>query len=220
MSKKVKKSLKDLVPNTPVLLCNSVLSPMLKGKSEQDSLEQSKKLVKGKRALCIDDGPTLTHGGMPYGAAYVMAKNLEAGEIVDPKPFAKGELKSVFDTFTHLEHDLPAMGYGQQEIRDLQATVSAASKDVDVILIGTPMDLPKIIKIDKPIVTVTYALQPHQPDIFNDIIQKTVEKKSQKSSIKRAQDVDKDVDKDLSKHLKSHLKVAEEIPVVHYETSV
>lgn len=100
---------------------------------------QAVALIKGKKVLVIDDGPTLTHGGMPYGAGYVMAKKLGAAEIVDPRPYAVGSLQDVFAKFQHLHNVLPAMGYGEAQVKDLEATIKATP--CDTIVIGTPSDL-------------------------------------------------------------------------------
>lgn len=100
--------------------------------------QQAAALIKDKKVLVIDDGPTLTHGGMSYGAGYVMAKTLGAAEIVDPRPYAQGSLKSVFERFQHLHNVLPAMGYGEAQVKDLEATIKATP--CDAIVIGTPSD--------------------------------------------------------------------------------
>ena len=100
--------------------------------------QQAVALIKNKKVLVIDDGPTLTHGGMPYGAGYVMAKKLGAAEIVDPRPYAQGSLKGVFERFQHLHNVLPAMGYGEAQVKDLEATINATP--CDAIVIGTPSD--------------------------------------------------------------------------------
>jgi len=114
-------------------------------------------MIKGKRVLAIDEGPTVTHGDLPYDFGYYAAKRYGAKEIVDPRPFAVGDLKATFEKFPHLGHDLPSMGYGEKQIRDLEATIAAS--DVDVVVIGTPIDMTRVMKIDKPSVRVTYKLQ-------------------------------------------------------------
>lgn len=104
----------------------------------------------------IEDGPTLTHGEMRYGAGHVAARQFGAAEIVDPRPFAAGSIKSVFKKFTHLTDVLPAMGYGSAQIADLEATVNATP--CDLVLVGTPIDLTRIIKINKPALRIEYEL--------------------------------------------------------------
>ena len=145
---------------TPILFGNSIVSPEARdvtGTVLDD--ETVGTLVRGKRVLVIDDGPTLTHGGMPFGAGYVLAKQMGAKEIVDPHPYAKGSLVGVFKKFQHLTNVLPAMGYGDEQILDLQATVQ--SVDCDCIITGiTPINLENVIDMkDKPCVRARYCLQ-------------------------------------------------------------
>jgi predicted GTPase len=111
--------------------------------------------VRGKRVLVVEDGPTVTHGGMGYGAGFIAANRLGA-EIVDPRPFLDGEIAAAFEKYSHLEHVLPALGYGDGQVAELQATINRV--DCDVVLIGTPIDLSRIVKIDRPHVRVTYKL--------------------------------------------------------------
>ena len=113
--------------------------------------------IRGKRLLVVEDGPTLTHGEMAYGAGYVAARRFGAGEIVDPRPFAVGSIKATYEKYPSTGAILPAMGYGDQMMRDLEATINAA--DVDLVLSGTPIDLTRVIKINKPIQRVRYELQ-------------------------------------------------------------
>jgi predicted GTPase len=113
--------------------------------------------IRGQRVLCVEDGPTLTHGDMKYGAAYLAARRYGAAEIVDPRPFAVGDLKGVFEKYSHLDSVLPAVGYGDDQVKDLAATIRAV--DCDVVLIGTPIDLRRIIDIGKPALRVLYNLQ-------------------------------------------------------------
>ena len=115
------------------------------------------KLIQGKRALVIEDGPTLTHGGMAYGAGIVAAEKFGAAEVVDPRPFTVGTITKTFEQYPDIGPLLPAMGYGEEQMRDLEATIAAA--DCDVVIIGTPIDLRRVIRIDKPSVRVTYELQ-------------------------------------------------------------
>jgi predicted GTPase len=127
--------------------------------------------VRGKRVLVVEDGPTVTHGGMGYGAGYIAAKSIGC-EIVDPRPFLDGEIAAAFKKYNHLEHVLPALGYGEAQVAELEATINRV--DCDVVLIGTPIDLSRIVKIDKPHVRVTYKLdettKPNLQDILTDKI--------------------------------------------------
>ena len=113
-------------------------------------------LVRGKRVLVIEDGPTLTHGEMPYGAGWVAAKRLGAAEIVDPRPYAKGSIKGVFEKYAHLTQILPAMGYGDRQIAELAETIAAVP--CDSVLIATPIDLGRVLTVDKPNTRAVYEL--------------------------------------------------------------
>ena len=113
--------------------------------------------IQGRRVLVVEDGPTLTHGEMAYGAGYVAAQIYGAAEIVDPEPYAVGTIKATFKAYPNARGILPAMGYGEDQIHDLQETVN--NTPADLVLIATPIDLGKLIAIDKPSQRVRYALQ-------------------------------------------------------------
>lgn len=113
--------------------------------------------LNGKRVLVVEDGPTLTHGDMKYGAGVVAALRLGAEELVDPRPWARGRLAETFEKYPDIGTLLPAMGYGDEQKADLEATIDAV--DCDVVVIGTPIDLTRIIRIKKPTVRVGYELQ-------------------------------------------------------------
>jgi len=114
-------------------------------------------VIRGKRVLVVEDGPTLTHGGMKLGAGTVAAKKFGAGELIDPRPYLKGKLAETFEIYPEIGCLLPAMGYSDQQLADLEATINAT--DCDAVVIGTPMDLSRIVKIDKPYTRVHYDLQ-------------------------------------------------------------
>src|ERR671934_2433707 len=113
--------------------------------------------ISGKRVLAIEDGPTLTHGDMTYGAAVLAAKEHGAASLVDPRPFAVGSIAETFQTYPHVGALLPAMGYGREQMEELRETI--ARSDADIVLIGTPIDLRRIIELDKPALRVTYRLE-------------------------------------------------------------
>ena len=123
--------------------------------------------IKGKSALLVEDGPTITHGGMLFGAATVAAREYGAGSIVNAKRYAVGTLKDVFQKYTQLSDELPAVGYSPKEVRDLEATVNLA--DCDVVISATPTDLRHIIKANKPIVQVYYELKPRGLDLDSEL---------------------------------------------------
>ncbi|KUO49416.1 MAG: GTPase [Desulfitibacter sp. BRH_c19] len=114
-------------------------------------------VLNGKKVLVIEDGPTLTHGNMTYGAGAIAARKYGATELVDPRPYAQGSILETFNTYTHLSNILPAMGYGKKQMEELENTI--AKTEADVVVIGTPIDLRRLIKIDKPALRVSYELQ-------------------------------------------------------------
>src|SRR5881394_2691908 len=113
--------------------------------------------IRGKRVLAIEDGPTLTHGEMTFGAAVLAAKQHGAADLVDPRPFAVGSIEQTFEDYPDVGVLLPAMGYGRKQMEDLRETISRS--DADLVLIGTPIDLRRVIELDKPALRVTYRLQ-------------------------------------------------------------
>jgi predicted GTPase len=131
--------------------------------------------IRGKRVLVVEDGPTLTHGEMAYGAGYVAARRFGAAEIVDPRPFAVKSIARTFEKYPKTGPILPAMGYGEAQMRDLEATIAAA--DVDMVIIGTPIDLTRVIKINKPYQRVRYELQEIGQPTLEDILRKKFGKK-------------------------------------------
>jgi predicted GTPase len=124
--------------------------------------------IRGKRVLVIEDGPTLTHGEMAYGAGYVAARRFGAAEIVDPRPFAVKSIKATYEKYPKTGPILPAMGYGEAQTRDLEATINKS--DVDLVIIGTPIDLNRVIKINKPAQRVRYELQEIGQPTLEDIL--------------------------------------------------
>jgi predicted GTPase len=128
--------------------------------------------IKGKRVLVVEDGPTVTHGEMPYGAGHVAARQFGAAEIVDPRPYAVGSIKDTFDKYPHCRDVLPAMGYGEQQVAELQQTVNAA--DCDVVLIGTPIDLRRLVTVNKLALRVIYELEEREPGQLEAAIRKVV----------------------------------------------
>lgn len=116
-------------------------------------------LLAGRRVLCIDDGPTLTHGGMPFGAAVLAARAAGARELVNPRPFAVGEIVQALDQYRHVRDALPALGYGDQQLRDLEATIRRACEGgVEAVAVGTPIDLASLVHIPVPVTRVRYEI--------------------------------------------------------------
>jgi len=131
-------------------------------------------LIKGKRALVVEDGPTVTHGEMKYGAGIFAAENYGAAEIVDPRDFAVDSIMETFRKYPHLEKVLPAMGYGKEQIEDLEETINRA--DCDVVVSGTPIDLNRVINVNKPVVRVKYDLSEIGRPTLEEVIDEKLNK--------------------------------------------
>ncbi len=114
-------------------------------------------LVKGQRVLVVEDGPTLTHGEMPYGAGVVAARRCGAAELVDPRPYAVGSIRGTYERYPHLTNLLPAMGYSAMQRHELEETINHTP--CDLVLVATPIDLSRVIKLDKPSLRVTYEVE-------------------------------------------------------------
>ncbi len=141
----VRRNIASEAPNATVIDCASAL--------EVDDAS----LIKGKKVLVVEDGPTLTHGEMKIGAGVVAAQKFGAAEIIDPRPYTVGRLSETFEIYPGIGEVLPAMGYGEQQLKDLEATIN--NTPCDTVVIGTPIDLNRIIKIEKPSTRVYYNLQ-------------------------------------------------------------
>jgi predicted GTPase len=128
--------------------------------------------IKGKRVLVIEDGPTLTHGGMKYGAGIVAAQRYGAGELVEPLPFATGSILDAYEKYPHLKKCLPALGYSEEQIRELEETIK--NTPADLVVSATPINLSHVLKVDKPMVNVEYRLKeiskPDLKEIVTDFI--------------------------------------------------
>ncbi|MCS6908681.1 MAG: cyclic 2,3-diphosphoglycerate synthase [Anaerolineales bacterium] len=153
----VRNSLRELNPNAVVI---EAASPIF---------VDNPAAIRGKRVLVIEDGPTLTHGEMAYGAGWVAAQRFGAAEIVDPRPYAVGSIKATFERYPTTGAVLPAMGYGGEQIRELEETIRRA--EVDLVLVGTPIDLSRVIRIEKPFQRVRYELQEIGQPTLQDILQ-------------------------------------------------
>ena len=154
--KQVKKNIGKLNPNARKLEAASPIRV------------ENPKIIRGKHVLAIEDGPTVTHGGMSYGAATIAAKTFGAKQIVDPKPYAVGSLRKIYRQYPHIGPLLPAVGYSQEQIAELEETVLATP--CDVVLIGTPVDMRRVIKIKKPSVRVKYELQVLGPVCLEEVL--------------------------------------------------
>ena len=124
--------------------------------------------IRGRRVLVVEDGPTLTHGGMPYGAGCIAARTFGASEIVDPRPYAVGSIRQTYRTYPHIGPLLPAMGYSTEQISDLKETINAAV--CDLVLFATPIQLTRIVSIDKPAIRVRYEYQDHGEPRLGEVL--------------------------------------------------
>jgi len=150
-----------VVRNNPVAKIIMANSPI--------TVEQPE-LIKGKKVLVVEDGPTLTHGGMAYGAGVIAAEKLGASELIDPRPYAVGSIKDTFAKYTHLSKLLPAMGYGKTQIEELEQTIN--NSPAEIVLIGTPIDLRRVMSLNKPAVRVNYKLEEAGTPQMKEILEK------------------------------------------------
>ena len=157
----VEENLDQLNPNAIKIYTNSVVT--IEGNHD----------LSGKRVLVVEDGPTLTHGNMSYGAGYVAAINSGA-IIVDPRPYLSGTMKTVFEEFPQITEIVPAMGYNDQQIKDMEDTLNKA--DAEVIIDGSPIDLGKLIKSNKPIIRVNYDIEAIKSPTIEEILDQFIKK--------------------------------------------
>ncbi len=155
---KLRESIREINPNATVI---EAASPIFVREWEK---------IRGKRVLVVEDGPTVTHGGMKFGAGVIAAKRFGAGEIVDPREYVTGCVKEMYERYPDIGNILPAVGYGEEQIRDLEKTIN--SVHADLVLIATPVDLTRIIRINKEMLKVNYELEEvGKPDLI-DILSK------------------------------------------------
>ena len=158
----VRKNIMDVNPNAIVI---DAASPLFVDKPE---------IIRGKSVLAIEDGPTLTHGGMTYGAAVIAAMKYGARELMDAKDYAVGTIVDTYKKYPHIHNYLPAMGYGEKQIKDLEETIN--NTPCDIVVSGTPIDLNRVVKVNKPIVRVKYDLEeigkPTLEDVLKDFLKK------------------------------------------------
>lgn len=156
----VENNIKKAAPNSTIIKADSTITV------------DNPDLIKGKRVLVVEDGPTLTHGEMKIGAGSVAAERLGAREVIDPRPYATGKIVDTFNKYEHLENVLPAMGYGEQQLKDLEETINSA--DCDAVIIGTPIDLTRVININKPTTRVYYDLEEVSEPTLDTVLEKFI----------------------------------------------
>ncbi|MFQ5836988.1 MAG: cyclic 2,3-diphosphoglycerate synthase [Candidatus Bathyarchaeia archaeon] len=152
----VQKNIKAVNPDATIIKAASPISV------------DNPELIKGKKVLVVEDGPTLTHGNMAYGAGTIIAKKLGASGIVDPRPYAIGSIRDAFKKYPQLGALLPAVGYDEQQIRELEETINATP--CDAIVVGTPFDVRRVLRLNKPAVRVTYELQEVSKPNLEDVL--------------------------------------------------
>jgi len=141
---KVRTNVKEVNPKAKIIEAESTVTA------------ENPELIKGKRVLIVEDGPTLTHGGMKYGAGTIAAQRLGASKIIDPRPYTVDSISSTFEKYPNIGVLLPAMGYGEKQMKDLEETINKT--ECDSVVIGTPIDLGRLLKINKPFTRVKYDL--------------------------------------------------------------
>jgi predicted GTPase len=158
--RKLKENIKNANPDATVIFANSSI------------LVSDPDIIKDKRVLVIEDGPTLTHGGMAYGAGFIAAKRFGAKGIMDPRPYAVGSISDTYKKYTTTGSVLPAMGYSQEQIRELEKTITRTP--CDSVVVATPIDITRIIKIRKPCTRVKYELEEIGKPNIEEVLLKTV----------------------------------------------
>ena len=152
----VKKNIETHAPEAKIVLAESSVVVSEPG------------MIKGKRVLVVEDGPTLTHGEMPIGAGFIASEMFKAAEIVDPRPYARGSLKETYTKYPHIESVIPAMGYTPDQIEDLESTINDA--DCDLVVFATPIHLPLVLDIKKPTLRVRYEYKDHGSPTMEELI--------------------------------------------------
>jgi predicted GTPase len=143
--------------------------------AESSVVVKKPEMIRGKRVLVVEDGPTLTHGDMPIGAGFIASEMFKAAEIVDPRPFAKGSLKETYAKYPHIESVLPAMGYTPDQIEDLEQSINHA--ECDLVVFATPIHLPLVLDIKKPTLRVRYEYKDHGSPTLEQLVLDRLQKK-------------------------------------------
>ncbi len=155
---RVTANIRQFAPKAEIVLAESLV------------LVKAPEKIKGRRVLVVEDGPTLTHGGMLFGAGTLAARRYEAAAIVDPRPYAVGSIQETYRFYPTVGAELPAMGYGEQQIRDLEKTINAV--DCDLVLFSTPINLPRLLTLNKPTLRIRYEYKDHGEPRLEDSIER------------------------------------------------
>jgi len=159
--RKIEENIRKINPNATIIRASSEI------------YADEPELIKGRKAVIVEDGPTVTHGGLSYGAGYVAAKKYGA-EIVDPRPYAVGYLRLIYEKYPHLKHVVPTLGYSSQQIRDFEETLNKIP--ADVIISGTPFNMLNMVKVNKPVVHVRYEVKELNRPTINEIVEEFLSK--------------------------------------------
>ena len=159
---RVRKNIQTHAPTADIILAESSITV------------EGPEIIRGKAVLVVEDGPTLTHGGMAYGAGLIAARQEGAEKIIDPRSFAVGSIRQAYDRYPHMDAVLPAMGYGKKQIRELEETINRA--DCDLVVFATPIDLPKILSVNKPTVRVRYEYADHEEPTLESVLLKRLQR--------------------------------------------
>lgn len=159
----LKATIKKHNPNAQIVLADSEVTA------------EDGESMAGKRVLVVEDGPTLTHGHMKFGAGVIATQRYGAAEIVDPRPYLVGTLKTTFETYPEIGQVLPAMGYGEQQVKDLEATINAC--DCDMVVSATPIDLTRLVNIEKPTLRVRYGYRDNSQPTLGDLVKDMLDSK-------------------------------------------
>ena len=158
----VKNNIETYAPKAKIVLAESAV------------VVKKPEMIKGKRVIVVEDGPTLTHGEMPIGAGFIASEMFKAAEIVDPRPYATGSLKEIYTKFPHIESVIPAMGYTPDQIEDLEQTINKS--DCDLVVFATPIHLPLVLDIEKPTLRVRYEYKDHSSPTLKELILERLKK--------------------------------------------
>lgn len=150
---KLKENISKINKNAKIILANSEI------------FVENEDLIKNKRVLVVEDGPTVTHGNLPYSVGYIAAKKYEAKEIVDAKKYAIGSIKEAYEKYSHIQNVLPTLGYGKKQIKELESVINKV--ECDSIVLGTPINITRFMKINKPVVRVKYELKEINDELEN-----------------------------------------------------
>ncbi len=159
---KVRENIAGSNPDATIILAESPISA------------DNPDLIRGRRVLVVEDGPSITHGGMPFGAATIAARKFGAAEIVAPQPFAVGAIRETYQRYPHIGDQLPSMGYSEQQIMDLEETINRA--DCDLVVFSTPADLRALLHINKPAIRIRYEYKDHGPPFLKDVLAEKLKK--------------------------------------------